>query len=916
MTVKRMTTLAAAALALSAWCGEAKYPKEQGPADGPRILLVNGGRPWTAHDFASPIILAGARVTCLSGEYLDGFSDASIKPHMSDKTEPAAFDGLAEAFRRLPEYDLVLVHCLPVKNQNALFTPERVRALKAYVENGGHLAFSLSATANFGDFGPLALGGFVNRSEEMYAERPAGARFAMFAEKIPVFDRYRTGRPTEGAEVLSWICDASGKRLAPFIAKVRRGKGSVLFFNYQVLNPRHFREFYNWAWARPFSVATVAEAMDRDLDAEKGIQRLDPIPERAPVKEARASALPPTLWVQENEEQPAIKGRTATFTNGLRIEVLEDGAVSATWPKGGNVIRRFEIPSVKLAKKATMAYDAKTAEMTEVEDFGEQTKFEWRFVSLEANGYRAVVRYEADVRPDGEGAAVTQTAVMKWAFKGGVLHLDGRDYPGFADAVAVVKCPGLLGGVDFRAELTPEDPKFARRFSCYSPPRGYSDFDMSGATTADTSNWSLFGSGQPFELLVCGKGVYAGTPTGAEPLSVRMQRKQGADAIVNTRWSGFGRVKAPRATEFWWHWYSEGPERAHNEYLALYQLVRKKLRQRYGLKELPGYPVAEYGYQLTEKEKAAVTKYAVEQGYRFVMPPSPETPIESVNSPGRMDEYRRIKAAGADVRIWTAGSYTQGMENRMVGEHPEWFARDEKGKIMQYGNSYPVYDIFNDGFRSWFTNIMTDAKNAGVRWVYRDMDGAAAGVVDYAKPESQPGIKRQIWYYRFFHNNGMYVGVEGMNPLVLDEYWYRKEKYTSFAGKEFCMVGEIPGCLLSAGLSLDAFRTGMYACFPRFEHAGAAFGFDRLPDEVKRARRADSFTRKFNEALDICGMPFVRETPFGTVWTGERGGAVFFWNPTEKATIDLPKGWRIRGVDGNVIRGAKGDDIYFIDKEG
>lgn len=903
--MKRLMTLMAAALALSAWCGEAKYPKEEGPANGPRILQLNGGRPWTAHDFRSPLMTAGARVTCLSSVYLDGFGGASIKPHMSDKIEPVPFDGLTEAFRRLSEYDLVLVHNIPKDLQDKMFTPERVAALKTYVEDGGHLAMSYSATTNFGDFGPLVLGGVVNRDDEMYAERPQGARFAMFSEKIPVFDRYRTGKLTEGAEVLSWICDASGKRLAPFLAKVRRGKGSVLFFNYQVLNPRHFKDFYNWAWMRPFVAATVAEAMDRDLNLEATIEKLDPIPERTPVKEAKASALPPTLWVQENEEVPKLEGRTATFTNGLKIEVLADGAVSVTWPKGGTIVRRFEIPTVKLAKKATMAYDTSTAEMTEVKDFGEQTKFDWKFASLETKGYRAVVRYET---ADG--------AVMKWAFKGGVLHLDGRDYPGFAEAVAVVKCPGLVGGVEFKAELTPEEPKFARRFSCYSPPRGYSDFDMSGAKTADTSNWSIFGSGQPFELLVCGKGVYAGTPTGAEPLAVRMQRKQGSDAIINTRYSGLGRVKAPRATEFWWHWYSEGPERAHNEYLALYQLVRQKLRQRYGLKEMPGYPVAEYGYQLSEKEKMAVTKYAVEQGYRFVMPPAPETPIESVNSPERLAEARRIKAAGADVRIWTAGSYTQGMQNRMVGERPEWFARDEKGKIMQYGNSYPVYDLFNDGFRSWFTNIMIDAKNAGVRWVYRDMDGAAAGVVDYAKPESLPGIKEQPWYYRFFHNNNMYVGVEGMNPLVLDEYWYRKEKYTSFAGNEFCMVGEIPGCLLSAGLALDAFRTGMYACFPRFEHAGAAFGFDRLPDEVKRARRADSFTRKFNEALDICGMPFVRETPFGTVWTGERGGAVFFWNPTEKATIDLPKGWRIRGVEGNVIRNAKGDDIYFIDREG
>ena len=903
---RMMTCLAAALAVVSAAAGELRLPgKTVGPADGPRILLLHGGRPWVSHGFAQNLANAGACVTELSSVYLDGLGGASIKPHMSDNTEPVAFDGVTPAFSDLGAYDLVLVSHIPSGLQDRLFTPERLDTLKRYVAGGGHVAFSSWATAKFGDgLSPVLLGDAVRSGATMHADRPSTRGFEMFTEKIPVFDGYRACRLVDGAEVLSWIRDDAGKELAPFVARLRIGRGSATFFNFQPTNPAHFLDFSNWAHAKALVAAVAAEASGRSLDAEKCVERLDPIPERQPVVEARASVLPPVLWVQENEEQPEVRGRTATFTNGLRIEVLDDGAVSVVWPKGGRIIRRFEIPTVKLARKATLAYDVNTAEMAEAKDFGEDAKLDWKLVSLTTSGYCAVVRYETD-----SGAA------MKWAFKGGVLHLDGRDYPGFADSVAVVECPDLVGGVDFKAELVPEDPRFARRLSCYLPPRGYSEFDMTGATDADTSAWGVFGSGQPFELLVCGNGVYAGTPTGAEPVSLRMQRRQGGDAIVNTRHSGLGRINAPCATEFWWHWYSEGSERGNNEYLALYQLVRKKLRQRYGLKEIPGYPVAEYGYQLTEKEKMAVTKYAVEQGYRFVMPPSPETPIESINSQERMDEYRRIKAAGADVRIWTAGSYTQGIENRMVREHPEWFVRDEEGKIMQYGSSYPVYDLFNDSFCSWFTNIMTDAKNAGVRWVYRDMDGAAAGVVDYAKPESQPGIKQQIWYYRFFHNNGMSVGVEGMNPLVLDEYWYRREKYTSFAGKEFCMVGEIPGCLLSAGLSLDAFRTGMYACFPRFEHAGVAFGFDRIPGEVMRARRADSFTRKFNEALDICGMPFVRETAFGTVWTGRRGGAVFFWNPTDKATIDLPKGWRIRGIDGNVIRGAKGDEIYFIDKE-
>lgn len=882
--------------------GEIKVPAFKGAENGAKVLFICGSRPWVSHNAAGSLLQAGLRVRELSSEYLDGFG-GSIKVHMSDPDEPTAFDGLTPSFDALGEYAAVMVNAIDKRGMTGIFNADRLAKLRAYVENGGAVVFTRRGVDAVGELLPVKPGKVEDAPVGCEAERPAIPGFAIFPEKLPGLGACNRCALKEGAEALSTLRTADGKEWAPYLVRRRLGRGYVWYLNAEQLNPTSFRNFANWAYAGAFFASVAGAAAGTEVAAEKCLEKLDPIPERRQLDEARASVAPAALWVQEHEEVPVVDGRTATFTNGLKLEVLDDGAVSVVWPKGGRILRRMEIPSVKRAKAAKIAYDTGTAEMTEVKDFGEQAKFDWKFVSLETKGYRAVVRYESGTE-----------AVMKWAFKGGTLHLDGRKYFGFADAVAVTKCPGLISGVGFKSELTPEEPRFARRFSCYSPPRGYSDFDLSGKTTSDTSNWSIFGSGQPFELLVCGKGVYAGTPTGAEPMSVRMTRKAGADAIVNERYSGLGRVKAPQATEFWWHWYSEGPERGHNEYLALYQLVRSRLRQRYGLKELPGYPVAEYGYQLTEAEKMAVTKYAVEQGYRYVMPPCPESPIESVNNATRTAEHKRIKAAGADVRIWTAGSYTQGIKNPVVQAHPDWCAKDEKGEILQYGNSYPVFDLYNPEFRAWFTNIMTDAKNAGVKWVYRDMDGAAAGVVDYSKPESLPGIKAQIGYYRFFHDNNMLVGVEGMNPLTLDEYWYRKEKYTSFAGNEFCMVGEIPGCLLSAGLALDAFRTGMYACFPRFEHSGAAFGFDRLQDEVKRARRADSFTRRFNEALDICGMPFVRETEFGTVWTGANGGAIFFWNPVKKAVIDLPKGWKIRGVDGNVLHDVPGDAIYFVDK--
>ncbi|MCQ2379860.1 MAG: hypothetical protein MJ025_02920, partial [Victivallaceae bacterium] len=87
-----------------------------------------------------------------------------------------------------------------------------------------------------------------------------------------------------------------------------------------------------------------------------------------------------------------------------------------------------------------------------------------------------------------------------------------------------------------------------------------------------------------------------------------------------------------------------------------------------------------------------------------------------------------------------------------------------------------------------------------------------------------------------------------------------------------------------------------------------------IPDEVERGTRAAKFVKRFNEVVDNTGMPYIRETEFGTTWIGPKGGALFFWNPTKKATINLPAGWRIEGVGGNVLTDGKKDSIYLLKK--
>lgn len=887
-------------LVTGASAGQVGYPQPMGSDDGPRILMMHGARPWRAKEDAELLIRCGARVTNLSSEYLDGHG-SSIRRFMTDRDEPEALNGLDPAFARLREHDLLLVHEIPEGQTDAIFTAERVSRLRDWVVSGGHVLLAMTSVPALGDLSPVTGGVLMSSEGRGFASRPAGSAYRSLPKEIPVRGIYRDVRAEEGSETLSSIRTKDGDTLAPFLVRRHVGKGTVTFVNVRIVLPHDIHEFVNWAYGRAFFCAVVSAAMDLPLDVESCVERLEPIPEKVPVGSVRASVRPPDLRMEELPDGPIVKDRHAAFANGIVLDVAEDGSVSVSWP-AARVIRRFEVPQIDYSGKAALLSD-ESSEAVGVRQAAETSSVKWVFRGMGVRENQVVLAY------------VAEGLQLAWRFKAGTLALDGRKLTGFAEAATVRKCPRLIESVRFSARLVPPEPLFARRFSCYVPPRGYVDVDLSGQTDGDSgAGWTVLGSGQPFELLSCRGAIYAGTPSAAEPTTLRMRRKRGEADIESIRLSKLGRVKAPCTTAFWWHWWSPGEERGHNDYLALYQFVRRHLRQKYGLSEQAAVPVSEYSPELSREAKRTIIEAARQSGYRYVMQPCPESPIEAITAPGRVDEYRLIRSLGLGPRIWTPGGYTQSLQNPICRAHPDWMIRDEGGEVQQYFGNYPVFDIRNPEFYAWYTNILTAAAKEGVSWIYRDMDGGANDNVDYSQGEYPQCSSKLIDYYRFLQSLGMRVGVEGMNPLVLDEYWYRKHLYASFVGREFCLVGSQPGCTGPAGVTLDAFRTGMYGCFPRFDHAGVVFGVDRYPDEVRRGRKADALVRTFNEALDICGMPFIRETPFGTTWTGRNGGALCFWNPTASATIDLPDGWRIRGVEGNVLVNVPAESVYLIDR--
>ncbi len=884
-----------------------KQPEWQGKSKN-RVLILNGGRPWagtgTAHCFAK----SGLRVRCLDSRYLAGEGGATIKANVSDKIEPVPFDGITPAFKSLRNYHLVMFHAIPEKNMANILTAKNIETLKNYVSNGGHVLFTYTVPQVIADLLPVEISEpyGVEADEIFYANRPRADVFKDFPEKIPVLKSFNVCTLKPRAKALSMIHTADGDAVSPYIATWNIGSGTVSYLNAEVVYARSLKELSNWAYSSGLlpAVATLCGNFS-GVNPTTMFKKLMPIV--APVQQGIvvADVAEPKLGITADTAKPVILGKTsASLSNGSTLTVDSNGAVSICWPgQKQPLLQNMRIPEIGVDGNQ-VTYDTTTHEATAAAAEIKKIALNWKFAGLSvANNNEIAVTYTAP------------NCKMIRFFKSGKMELDGRKFSGVAERVEIVELPAMIQQIQFNGELAPAEPLFVRRFSCYIPPRGYTDVDMRGKTAGDTGLWGYFGAGQPFEFLVCKNGLYMSNISVPQSVDVRMSRSQNGKNIKFYRGINFGRVKAPQTAVDYWYWFSEGPERAHNDYLAMYQFQRQNLRRAVGLKEIPTYPSTKMSHQLSQAEYDTILKKAIEVGYRYAHSGMLETALESTFSDELNQFHKSIADKGIIPKTWSAGSYLLGDSGWIYNNHPEWLVRDKNGKIFAYGGTrYPVIDLNNKEFIKWYKEVAKKTIDSGVKWIYRDMDGAAASSVNYATLESPNGMPVQIEIYKFLQDNGCMVGVEGMNPLVLDEYWYRENLYKPFTGNEFCLVGSLPTGNYADALNIDPFRTAMYGCFPTFWLAGYTYNFESIPGEIKRADSVIKHLKKINEALDLAGMPFIRETAFGTTWYGKNGGALFFCNPTKKAVINLPQGWVIDGVEGNVLTDVPAYSMYVLKK--
>lgn len=868
-------------------------------SDGPKIMLFSGGRPWVGNGVGAMLNKCGASTMVINSVYLDGQGGASINAFPTDEKELVPLDGITPALAELDNYKLFIVNDIPRQNQKNIFTEERLKTLKEYVENGGALFVTIDAPETLGELLPARLGEIVQPVDGDTAQRPEGTNFDLLPASWPIFNAYRKAEINDGGRVLSAIKDASGKDKGVFIAEKSYGKGKVIFLNAQWENQKGLRNFCNWAYMRAFFVGLAAEAGNFELDPSKAITYPEKNPDRETLGNLKVKITEPVLKLTDAQGNVRIVGQTAVFADNIKITAKQDGSLMVFYPNADKTLLTFVPPSVLCSEKQAELKSA-TAEAVDVKEETKHAEIDWTFSGITSTGNVAVFTYQS---PTGDNK-------MEWEFKSVSLNLDGCGFSGIAQRIKIVESPFLISSLEVDGKIHLSG--MMRRMSCYMPPRGYAEFDFSGDKQSDSSCWGFFGSGQPFSWLAGPAGIYSGFIAKPFNVSVKFDINRGEKAVASKLFFKFGRLKAPVETPFYYQMFAKSEEHGNNEYIAMWQFQRKNLREEAGLKEFPSVPMANYANTCDNQEKEKAIAAASKLGFKYFHLPYGPTAIENLDSTKCMDDYALVKKYGMKAFPWTPLNYSHG-KTEEIYKNTSWYIRDEKGEVFKYFGHFPVLDLGDRNYLNWYYALMKRVINAGIGGLYMDMGGVASGNVNFAKPEAKTGLMYLLPVFKFFNDQGMLAGVEGMNPLVLDDYWYRRAKYTPFNGREFALLGASLYTNKGDDLALDFFRLAMYGAFAKTCVDGYANGFERIPGEIKMVERIGKLLPSVNAALDVTGMPYIRETEFGTMWVGKNGGALFFWDGAESVTLDLPEGWRVRGQKGNRLEHVKPDTIVILD---
>lgn len=85
--------------------------------------------------------------------------------------------------------------------------------------------------------------------------------------------------------------------------------------------------------------------------------------------------------------------------------------------------------------------------------------------------------------------------------------------------------------------------------------------------------------------------------------------------------------------------------------------------------------------------------------------------------------------------------------------------------------------------------------------------------------------------------------------------------------------------------------------------------------EIAAVQRIGELNPRITRARENVGLPFVRETSFGTSWISEKGGALFFNDRISHMKLDLPENWLIEGHVGTELHNIPAETVLHLIKK-
>ena len=373
--------------------------------------------------------------------------------------------------------------------------------------------------------------------------------------------------------------------------------------------------------------------------------------------------------------------------------------------------------------------------------------------------------------------------------------------------------------------------------------------------------------------------------------------------------------KAPMQAPYLWRLYCPENDRTVSAWMGMYQFLRMRYCQQAGLRQPEALPTASYSDLANEQQLDRTIAAAKKLNFVDLMLPLPLVRhVESLNAPAVTNVYQKALQAGLRPKPWNPGGYYDSYDYAYVVEHLQYFFYKRDGELVLYFDKEPIADFTNDGYFEHYKQTIENAHEKGMRDIYLDMAGAYAQLVNYSKSDTPSGITGLERIFKLFSELGINPCIEGQNPLAIDNFWYRKERYVSHSEKEFAFTGMSLYTNPPDHVSMDYFRLGMHNAYFTCNLSGYANGMDTAPEESRILDEVGPLNQMFNAARQLAGIPFVERTESGTIWLSANGAVVFAWDSIGRLDLNLPDGWAIASIvtpDGGGSR-IDGSTVYDV----